>query len=315
MSATQEAPRQHWARIQESGSVTGMRIMVWIRRRLGRLPFTFILQWVILYYFIRHPLARRASRDYLMRIWPQHAGHPPRWPQRLVLRHFQVFGQSLMDKVDAWSGMPLDVRLDAADRACLDAAITGGRGGLMLVSHHGNLEICSAMSDTRDDFHVSQLMHTRNARKFNALMERATQQSGPEIVEVSEITPATAMRLAQRINDGGFVVIAADRVPLAENGRTRDLEFLGATAPFPEGPFWLATLLRCPLYTLGCVREGDHHRVRFQPFDDTTHLKRAEREAWREAAMRRYVGWLGEQCREYPLQWFNFFPYWHADER
>lgn len=314
MNATEKAPR-HWARIQESGSVAGMRIMVWIRRRLGPLPFRFMLAWVILYYYLRRPLARRASRRYLRRIWPYHADSAPGSMALLVMRHFWAFGRSLMDKVDVWSGLALDVRIPEADRARLDAAIRGGRGGLMLVSHHGNLEICSAMSHTRDDFHVTQLMHTRNAEKFNTLLAQATRRRPPEIVEVSEITPATAMCLSRRIEAGGFVVIAADRVPVGESGRTRDLDFLGDAAPFPEGPFRLAALLRCPIYTLGCVREGDHHRITFEAFDDTATLRRRDRDAWCEAAMPRYVAWLTEQCRCHPLQWFNFFPFWHADDR
>ena len=77
-------------------------------------------------------------------------------------------------------------------------------------------------------------MHTRNSRKFNRLLARSTGRQGPEIVEVSDISPATALRLAARIQAGGFVVIAADRVPLAERGRTRRLPFLGRPAPFPD---------------------------------------------------------------------------------
>nr|WP_299242078.1 glycosyl transferase [uncultured Halomonas sp.] len=314
MSRSSDAPH-HWARIQESGSVAGMRLMVWIRRHLGRLPFQIMLGPVILYYYLGRALPRRASRRYLERIWPLYAGSPPRWKKWLGLKHFMAFGQSLMDKVDAWSGMPLDVRVSQEDRACLDRAIRSGRGGLMLVSHIGNLEICSAMSDNRDDFHVTQLMHTRNSQKFNQLLDRSILRRGPEIIEVTEITPATAMALAERINAGGFVVIAADRVPINEGGRVRHIDFLGASAPFPEGPFWLAALLRCPVYTMSCLREGQTHRIEFQPFDDTTHLRRADREAWRRDAMHRYVDWLTDQCRRYPLQWFNFFPYWQVDDR
>lgn len=311
-SSTQVPP--HWARIQESGTLAGMRLMVWIRRRLGRLPFRLMLGLVILYYYLGRALPRRASRRYLERIWPLHAGQSPRWRLWLGLRHFTAFGQALMDKVDAWSGMPLDVWVCAEDRACLDAAIRSGRGGLMLVAHIGNLEICSALSNSREDFHVTQLMHTRNSRKFNQLLSRSTLCRSPEILEVSEITPATAMHLAERINAGGFVVIAGDRVPVDDTGRIRQLDFLGATAPFPEGPFWLATLLRCPVYTLSCLREGDTHRIEFRPFDDTTTLRRADREVWRDNAMRRYVAWLSDQCRRYPLQWFNFYPFWPSDE-
>lgn len=314
MSSTADSST-HWARLQESGSVAGMRAMVWIRRRLGRLPFRLMLGPVILYYYLGRGVARRASRDYLERVWPLYAGHPPRQRLRLGLRHLMAFGQSLMDKVDAWSDMPLEVRLTPEDRTRLDEAIRGGRGGLMLVSHVGNLEICSAMGETRDDFHVTQLMHTHNSRKFNQLLERSTHRRGPEIIEVSEITPATAMHLAERINAGGFVVIAADRIPLGDEGRVRRLDFLGAPAAFPEGPFWLATLLRCPIYTLSCLRDGGVHRVEFRPFDDTTRLRRVDRDAWREAAMRRYVAWLTDQCRRYPLQWFNFFPFWQTHDR
>ncbi|WP_148253030.1 LpxL/LpxP family acyltransferase [Aidingimonas lacisalsi] len=314
MKASARSP-QHWARIQESGTLIGMRIMVWIRRRLGRLPFRIMLGFVIVYYYCSHSLPRRASRDYLARVWPVHAGHAPRWPAWLGLRHFWAFGQSLMDKVDAWSGVTPDISLSAEDRACLDSAIRSGRGGVMLVSHIGNLEICSALSDSRDDFHVTQLMHTHNARKFNQLLDRSTLRRGPEIIEVSDITPATAIRLAERINAGGFVVIAADRIPLSEDGRTRRLDFLGATAPFPEGPFRLASLLRCPIYTLSCLRDEQGHRVEFRVFDDTTTLRRCDREAWCSDAMQRYVEWLTDQCRRYPLQWFNFFDFWHCHDR
>lgn len=293
----------------------GMRIMVWIRRRLGRWPFRIMLGLVIAYYYATHSLPRRASQDYLERIWLCRTGHPPRWRLWLGLRHFWAFGQSLMDKVDAWSGITPSVTLSQEDRSRLDHAIRSGRGGVMLVSHIGNLEICSALSDTRDDFHVTQLMHTRNARKFNRLLDRSTLQRGPEIIEVSEITPATAMRLAERIESGGFVVIAADRIPLSNDGRTRTFDFLGEPALFPEGPFRLASLLRCPIYTLSCLRESDgEHRVEFRQFDDTTALKRRDRDTWCQDAMERYVSWLSNQCRRYPLQWFNFFDFWHCHE-
>ncbi|MBB3232383.1 glycosyl transferase [Halomonas stenophila] len=304
----------HWANIQERGTLAGMRAMVWIRRHLGRLPFRLVLGPVVLYYYLSHPLPRRASREYLARIWPRHAGHPPRHPRLLGLRHFMAFGQALMDKVDAWSGLPPAVCIAPEDHARLDTAIRGGRGGLILVSHLGNLEICSALGQRRPDFHVTQLMHTRNSRKFNRLLARSTGRQGPDIVEVSDISPATAMQLAARIQAGGFVVIAADRVPLGERGRIRRLPFLGRPAPFPEGPFRLAALLRCPVYTLSCLREGSAYRIAFSAFDDTTRLGRKAREAWYLEAMQRYVDWLAAQCRQHPLQWFNFFPFWHAHD-
>lgn len=301
----------HWSRIRETGSAAGIRTMVWIRRRLGRLPFQFMLTLVIVYYYIAHGLHRRASHTYLKRLWRYRHGHEPRHLTWLSLRHFRSFGQSLMDKIDAWSGIPPRLHFSNGSHQRFVDAVASGRGGLMFVSHVGNMEICTAMSDMLEDFRATLLMHTHNARQFDAVLARSTHRDNPpEIIEVSEITPSTAMRLGSRIAEGGFVVIAADRVPISDSGRARTLSFLGHPARFPEGPFWLASLLRCPVYTIGCFREKDGYRVDFDPFDDTSELSRHRRESWIADAMQRYVAWLTRQCESTPLQWFNFFPFW-----
>ncbi|MDN3521805.1 LpxL/LpxP family acyltransferase [Halomonas ramblicola] len=303
--------RRHWARIGERGSLAGMLVMVRIRRRLGAWPFRVALGPVILWYFLSHGLARRASGDYLTRLDPALARRPL---ARLwcSYRHFLAFGRALMDKVAAWSGEYPPSRLHGGGVEHFEAAIASGRGGLVLVAHHGNLDVVNALGDHHPDLELTVMMHTRNARKFHALLERATGRRQPDLLEVTEITPATAQHLDARIRRGGFVVITADRVPIGA-GRHRRLDFLGAPADFPEGPFRLATLLRCPLYTLSCVREGDGFRVDFTSFDDTRELPRRQREAWLDDAMRRHADQLAERVRRHPLQWFNFYPFWPDD--
>jgi len=123
---------------------------------------------------------------------------------------------------------------------------------------------------------------------------------------------ATAQTLAERINAGGYVVIAADRFPLSGQ-RTQTLDFLGGQARFPEGPFRLATLLRCPLYALACVRDGAHFRIDFECLGDTQELPRRQRETWIADAMQNHANHLAERVRRHPLQWFNFYPFWNND--
>ncbi|MGS0467374.1 hypothetical protein ACU8V3_09595 [Cobetia marina] len=77
----------------------------------------------------------------------------------------------------------------------------------------------------------------------------------------------------------------------------------------------LAALLRCHVYTLSCVREqggaNPRFRVDFAPFDDSRAVKRSTREAWIEQAMQRHAGHLEARVKRHPLQWFNFFDFWH----
>ncbi|MGQ7249644.1 LpxL/LpxP family acyltransferase [Halomonas sp. V046] len=308
---TSAMSRQHWASIGERGTLSGMLFMVKLRG-LGDWPFKLLLWPVILWYYASHRLARRASRDYWRRLEP-HLGRHPLALRRRSFRHFLSFGYSLMDKVAAWNGEYPPSRLAGDGVQRFATAVNEGQGGLILVDHHGNLEVVNALSERHPSLDLTVIMHTRNARKFNELLERATGRRQPDILEVSEISPASAQRLDERIRGGGFVVIAADRAP-PNDGRTRSLDFLGAKAPFPDGPFVLATLLRCRLYRLACVREGDGFLVDFDLIDDTTRLSRRDRGTWMATTMQRHADDLAERVRRHPLQWFNFFPFWHAQE-
>ncbi|GEN25442.1 hypothetical protein HCU01_33910 [Halomonas cupida] len=303
--------RQHWASIGERGTLTGMLLMVHLRR-LGEWPFRLVLGPVILWYYLSHGLARQASRDFLARLDPALRRRPIAWRLR-SLRHFFSFGQALMDKVAAWNGKHAPEALNGTGVDNFRQTFANGRGGLVLVSHHGNLDVVNAFSEQHANLQLTVLMHTRNARKFNELLERATGRRQPDIMDVSELSPASAQQLDQRIRDGGFVVIAADRIAPSEQ-RYRLLKFLGAEAAFPEGPFMLATLLRCPIYTLSCVREHQGFTVAFEKFDDTSSLARAERGNWIAQAMQRHADLLADQVQRYPLQWFNFYPFWHVPE-
>ena len=301
----------HWARIGERGTVAGMMLMVAIQRHLGRWPFRLVLWPVILWYFLVHTTARRASQSFLKRLYPQ-LEQPlfARWWHSY--RHFLSFGEALMDKVEAWCGNIADHRLMGTGIEQFSAAIENGRGGLILVAHHGNLDVVNALAERHAALDLTVMMHTRNARKFNSLLERVTGKPRPRVLEVSEITPATAQTLADRIHAGGYIVIAADRLPLAGE-RTQTLDFLGDRARFPEGPFRLTALLRCPLYALSCVRDGDNFRIDFDTIGDTQGLPRRERDTWITQTMQTHADHLAERVRQHPLQWFNFYPFWIND--
>ena len=301
----------HWARIGERGSLAGMQTLVFIQRRLGRWPFLLVLRPVMLWYFLSHTTARRASAAYLQRIEPALA------KRRLALffrsyRHFLEFGDALMDKVAAWSDSIGAQRLRGEGFQRFGEAIDAGHGGIVLIAHHGNLDIANALAKHHPKLDMTVMMHTRNASKFNALLERVSGQPRPDVMEVTEISPATAQELAERVQRGGFVVIAADRVPVT-GARTRNITFLGEDAPFPEGPFLLAALLRCRIHTLSCVRDGDGFQIDFDPFDDVTELPRKARDVWITQAMQRFAEQLTERVQRHPLQWFNFYPFWLSD--
>jgi predicted LPLAT superfamily acyltransferase len=187
---------------------------------------------------------------------------------------------------------------------------TSGQGIVVFTAHLGNPDVIRAIGALNGRVPVNVLMHTEHAQLFNRLLKEHSPSSPVRAFPVTKVGVDTAIMLSEAIARGEWVVIAGDRVPVAEEGRVVGAPFLDETAPFPQGPYILAALLKAPVYLLFCVREGRGFRLHFSKFADAIVLPRADR----IGAIRRYASLyakaLEARIGETPLQWFNFYPFW-----
>lgn len=298
----------HWSATAEAGAAAGLNLLYWAYRFLGRWPFYALLAPVTLYFFAVHGRRRRASREYLERLWARGAlaRKPGLWTS---FRHFWTFAASVLDKLASWhSGLAL-AKAEVHGQELTDPWLDAGRGFVVFSAHLGNLEALRVLAYDRPKLRVTVLVHTKNARNFNSLMARLNPGSQLDLVQVSEIGPDTAILLKERVERGGVVVITADRTP-GEGGRSILAPFLGAPAPFPQGPFILASLLACPVCLLFCVGGAGRWRLYYEPFAERLDLPRASRERALEAYAARFAARLEHYCALAPLQWQNFYPFW-----
>lgn len=299
----------HWASLEETSFVLGIRALVWVYRVFGRGLFRFFLRPVVSYYFLSGRLARDASRDYLRRLgrrFPE-LGLTGTWAESY--RHFLSFGESLLDKIVAWTGDINPSQIDFPNRPLLLGLLEQKRGALLLSGHVGNLEICRYAASLRGHLRLNILVHTKHAEKFNRLLGQAGEAI--QLIQVTELNPAVAIALQEKIGRGEFVVMVGDRTPV-QGSRTVRAKFLGEEADFPQGPYLLASLLRCPVYTLFCYAQGGRYRIEVEPFAESILMPGPgpQRLELLQTLARRYAGRLEQCCRAAPLQWFNFYPYW-----
>lgn len=307
---------RHWSRIAERGSVLGMRGLLTVYRLFGRGVFTVVLYPVIAYFYVTGRRARRASAAYLARIrsTAQRRGLPP--PAGLgVFRHMLSFGQATMDKVAVWAGATGPDAIRFSDPAYAATVRREGRGGLFIGSHLGNLEVCRAFGQKIDRLPIHALVFSRHAEKFNQILGEASPEAMVSLIQVDALGPDVVIRLQERIEAGEFVAVVGDRTAVGNETRSVVVDFLGAPAAFPEGPFVIASLLRCPVYLLFCLKAGDHHVVHLEPFADPLRLDRKHRAACLKQAVGAYAGRLEDFCLQAPLQWYNFFDFWARTAR
>jgi len=122
------------------------------------------------------------------------------------------------------------------------------------------------------------------------------------------------VRLKDKINAGEWIAMVADRTSVSRQSRAINCDFLGTEAPFPEGPFILASLLKCPVYLLFCLKAEDRYDVYLEPFADPLELPRQTRQEDLKRAVTHYAQQLEQRCLTAPYQWFNFFDFWNKSQ-
>lgn len=303
MAQLKHAEARHWAAINEASFVGGMRLLFWICRVFGRWPFRLALYPVLLWYVATQGRARRASSAYLARIGAPHGFTG-------VVRHFGAFAEAILDKMLLWGGLFDFSTVSLHGAEPLLEMIETRRGALLVCAHLGNLDLCRALSLRTPGLKVTVLVHTRHAQAFNAMLARLDPRSQLNLMQVTEMTPAMAMQLSERIERGEFVVIAGDRVPVSAAPRVAMAPFLGQQAAFPVGPYVMAAVLGCPIYTMFAVRQGARHELHFECLRERVSLPRAARERALGELAADFAARLERHARCAPLEWFNFYDFW-----
>ena len=306
-----EKNNQHWAQIEEVGVYWGMRFLFLLYSVFGRTIFLIVLYPVVSYYFVVSTSARESSRDYIRKLNAFNPENKIKANLSSSYFHFMSFAESMADKLGAWCGkITHDDVVFHGKEEYLQQVEHGHRGALLIGSHLGNIEVCRALAGVEKGLKLNVLVHTKHAENFNRLINSVSVDNQLELMQVTELDAAMAIRLDEKISNGEFVVIVGDRIPVKGQGRTAEVNFLGENAHFPQGAFILASLLKCPVYTLFCLKQQNKYHIYFEHFSDRIKLPRKSRESALIDVISLYAQRLESYCLTYPLQWFNFYPFW-----
>lgn len=299
----------HWAGMAERGTLWGLNFVATAHCLLGRRAMTGVMAPIILYFFVAGSSQRLASRQYLGRV----LGRQPSLTDQF--RHFMDFASAALDSFIAWSGAIEPASMEISDPAFLEQAAADRRGAVLVVSHHGAAELARALMAPALRQRLTILVHTRHAENYNRILARHRPESAGRMIQVTDIGPDTAIMLQDRVQRGEWVAIAGDRVPVLSADRVVTVPFLGAPAPFSQGPWLMAALLDCPVHLLFCRRLAPGRwRLMLEPFAERVNVPRGNRAVALTTHAAAYARRLERECREAPWQWYNFFAFWAKPE-
>ena len=279
------------------GGSWGNAIMVSIVHRLGLRVAYVVLVFVVPYFYIFAPQARRALTQYYRLIQPKQSFLFRQWR---VMTHLYQFAQILVDQVFQAAKEDFEFEMEYLGGDILKSQ-QSGRAGVMLFSHFGGWAVASQRFSRRqlansisliryqpEGFSAEDVFSEKITRNLNTILVRPGE---PIFLSIHSI-----------LRDGGKLAIMGDR-PFDNNFELK--KFLGKLAPVPATPFRLAKIYKTQLSFVLGFRRGFG---RYGLVTETLDMKNLTL----DQAMEQYLSFLETYIREYPSQWFNLYPYWSS---
>lgn len=301
----------HWANQQERGTAFFLKITRLVVQHFPLWAIRAATFLVVCYFYATSRQMRRNVRQYQTNLQNFYQIRP--LDRFAVFRQFLTFGEAITDRFAVWQKKIRyqDLIIDDADNLYSDMdSSEQERGQILVCSHFGNIEICRALvnSGHHPNFKLNVLVHNKHAEAFNkALVEAGADELS--LIQVSELDAQKMLELSEKIEQGEWIAIAADRVPV-RGDKTQTVEFLGKFAEFPEGVWLLASILKAKLNTVFVVKEKGKYRLKLRKFAEPITGRGKVREAKIQQMIQDYANVLAEECRQNPLQWFNFYDFW-----
>ena len=147
------------------------------------------------------------------------------------------------------------------------------------------------------------------------MIDKRNENTNFEMIPVENFNAATIIIIDQKINNGEWVVCMADRTSITQEDKVVWCDFLGKKAPFPQGAFILASVLKVKTYLIfGLVDNLNKNKkanLYFEHFSDEIKLNRKTREKDLQTIVQKFATRLEYYTLRFPLQWFNFFDFWN----
>jgi len=295
----------HWQGRREGGSRFALRLIRDIGLHLGRPMARLILYPITLYFFFRHGVERRATRQFYACL----QGRPASAWQ--VMCQFHAYAATTLDRVFLLARGTRGFAIEVEGLEALKAIHAQGRGVLLLGAHVGSFEALRALAGHFPQGRLRVLLDKAQTPAMTEMLEALAPEVGAAVIDASRDPTEIVLALAEATREGALVALLADRARRGE--ATRTAPFLGIPAPLPTSPWLLAAALGVPvLLCFGLYLGGNRYRLLFEPFADRVEIPRAQRAAALDAALARFAARLETIARTYPRNWFNFYDFWQT---
>jgi lauroyl/myristoyl acyltransferase len=243
----------------------------------------------------RMPSERTAAREMLSVV----TGATGARLDALTARLFAEYAMCFSDLLSTNRQPPDRLRRHVATVAGIEHCHGLDTGIVSVTAHVGNWDMAGRLLAQES----ARPTHVVVAVEEVSAIEPWVRRDGDGLRFVSRSRPTVSLSLLAALHRGEAVGMQGDRA-LGTRGDVA-VPFFGRPAPFPIGPFRIASAARVPVVAAFCTLDAN------QRYDMTVQPPLVIRPGSEEDALRTWVGHLERLVQQRPTQWFNFFDIWN----
>jgi len=229
-----------------------------------------------------------------------------------IYKNYGFLGKVLIDKIAILSGQKDQYTFNFDGEEHLHQMVKDKEGGLLLGAHMGNWEVAGELLE-RVDSVINILMVEAEHQKLKDVLSEAIGDKKVNIIPIKD-DMSHIFSVIEAFKNKELVAMHGDR--FIEGNQTVKIPFLGEIAEFPIGPMVLASKYSIPVTFVFSVKETNTHyhfyatKGKIYPKE----RKPALRDESIKVMLTDYVNQLQKMVEKYPLQWFNYHPFWEIEK-
>lgn len=213
-----------------------------------------------------------------------------------------LFGTVVIDRFAMFAGKKFDLKIEGYENF---SRLAEQENGFMILSSHIGC------------YEVAGYSLVAKTKRFNALvfggektivMEGRRERLGNNNIRMIPVMPDMShlFLVNEALNNHEIVSMPSDRI--VEGAKTLTVNFLGAKARFPMGPFSVTTMRELNVIAVNVMKTSfKGYTVYVSPL---SYDKDASRKVQMQQLAENYATELEKRVCQYPTQWYNFYDFW-----
>jgi len=283
------------------GSTLGQKALIFLFRFYNVHVGYIILALVVPFYMLF------ARKGYLAiyRYFRRHFNYSV-WKSFLkVYQNHFLFGQVILDRFAVFAGRKNMFDVDIIGNEHYERLSNGEKGFIIAGSHVGNFEIGGYLLNSTSK-KINALIYSGETKTVQDNRQKILSNNNINLIPVlDDMSHFFAVNTA--LQNGEIVSMPCDR----KHGSTKSIEcdFLQGKAGFPIGAFALAASFEVEILALFVIKmSAKRYTIFVKPIVE--HSASNNRKFKIEGLAKSYVAELENIVKQYPKQWFNFYPFW-----